>query len=257
LAAKLRSSALGLLESMLKAPECDATQVREFRDLLARCLTDWPSDDRVWRGERARALHFFEMVRDGQILSLANDEVEMAMDDHGGSKDFGLWLHAHVDADELYYLESMRRLISCCELPFADRNATLRDLASDLQRLAKTDADPLLSRLMLLGDIETGMKWQASDRLHCEVMLIALDHAVGDGSIAGAYDRSPLSGRRYRVTRLQRIIRVDGDSEVGELGYLVSAPRCDLELARSADEEARSEPSSRSLPASRHGRGAR
>lgn len=237
LAAKLRTSALGLLESMLKSPACDASQVRGFRDLLAQCLADWPADDRVWRGERARALHFFEMVRDGQILSLANEDLEMAIDDHGGAKDFGIWLHAHVDADELYYLEAMRRLITSCETPFADRNATLRDLSSDLQRLAKSDADPLLSRVMLLGDIESGMKWQASDRLHCEVMLIALDHAVGDGSVSSTLQRSPLTGREYRVTELQRLIRVDGDSEIGELGYLVSAPRYDLELARAVDEE--------------------
>lgn len=237
LAAKLRTHALGLLETLLKSSECSAEDVSGFRDSLSQCLADWPSDDRVWRGQRARDLHFFEMIRDGQALSLANEELTNVIEDHGGSKDFGMWLHQHVDADELYYLEAMRRLITSCEMPFADRVGTLRDLASDLQRLAKSDADPLLSRLMLLGDIETGMRWQASDRLHCEVMLIALDHAIGDGSVSAAFQRSPLTGREYRVTRLQRLIRVDGDSEAGELGYLVSAPRYDLELARAIEEK--------------------
>lgn len=241
MAAKLRTPALRMLETLLNSPACHESEVREFRDLLAQCLNRWPADDLVWRGERARALHFFEMIRDGQALSLADEELQSAIDDHGGVKDFGKWLHKHVDADEVYYLETMRRLIASCEAPFADRIATLADLQSDLQRQAKTDTDPLLSRLMLLGDIEVGMKWQASDRLHCEVMLIALDHAVGDVSVSRSLERSPLTGRPYRVTSLQRIIRVDGDSEVGELGYLVSTPRYDLEVAR-ADREVEAKP---------------
>lgn len=232
MAAKLRTPALRLLETLLHSPDCQESEVREFRDLLAHCLNRWPADDLVWRGERARALHFFEMIRDGQALSLADEELQSAIDDHGGVKDFGMWLHKHVDADEIYYLETMRRMIASCEAPFADRIATLADLQSDLQLQAKSDTDPLLSRLMLLGDLEVGMKWQASDRLHCEVMLIALDHAVGDVNVSRSLQRSPLTGRPYRVTSLQRLIRVDGDSEVGELGYLVSTPRYDLEVAR-------------------------
>lgn len=235
-AAKLRAPALRLLETLLNSPACETSEVREFRDLLAQCLHRWPADDLVWRGERARALHFFEMIRDGQALSLADEELQSAIDDHGGVKDFGMWLHKHVDADEVYFLEAMRRMIKSCETPFADRITTLADLQSDLQRQAKTDSDPLLSRAMLLGEVEAGMKWQASDRLHCEVMLIALDHAVGEGNVSRSLERSPLTGRPYRITSLQRIIRVDGDSEVGELGYLVSTPRHDLEVAR-ADVE--------------------
>lgn len=242
LAAKLRTSALKLLESMLGSPSCEVKEVRAFRDLLTQSLIHWPADDRVWRGERARALHFFEMIRDGQVLSLASEELQAAIDDHGGPKDFGIWLHSHVDADEVYYLENMRRLIQSCDLPFAERDATLSDLQSDLQRLARSDSDPILTRMMLLTDIEEGMRWQASDRVHCEVMLIALDHAVGESAASAAFTRSPLTGREYRVSVLQRIIRVDGDSEVGEYGLAISAPRYDLEVAGAAAELEQIEP---------------
>jgi hypothetical protein len=232
LAAKLRAPSLRLLEAMLASPECEASEVRRFRDLMAQCLTDWPDDNLVWRGERARAMHFFEMIRDGQVLSLANDELTEAIDDHGGAKDFGLWLHAHVDADELYYLVNMRRVIAFCDFPFYERNSLLRDLEADLQRRAKSDDDPILSRLMLLGDIEPAMRWQASDRLHCEAMLIALENALGDVKDSVSLRNSPLTGRAYRITTLQRLIRVDGDSELKEFGYVVATPRYDLELAR-------------------------
>ncbi len=248
LAAKLRTSALKLLETILGSPACEVNEVSKFRDLLAQSLLEWPADDRIWRGERARALHFFEMIRDGQALTLATDELQAAIDDHGGPKDFGIWLHAHVDADEIYYLENMRRLIQSCETPFADRNATIRDLQSDLQRLARSDSDPLLTRLMLLVDIEEGMRWQASDRVHCEVMLIALDHALGETEASRLLTRSPLTGRDYRVTELQRIIRVDGDSEIGEFGYAVSAPRYDLEVASASEEEEEPQPKVKTPP---------
>jgi hypothetical protein len=231
LAAQMRVAALRLLEAMLQSPHCSVEEVRSLRDLLAATIENWPGDDRLWRGERARALHFFEMMRDGQALSLADEELQAAIDDHGGSKDFGVWLHAHIDADEVYYLDQMRKLIDSCDAPFAERNPTIAELFSDLQRRARTDDDPLLSRLMLFDDVESAMRWQASDRLHCEVMLIALDESLGERTASKDLRISPLTGRDYRVSVLQRIIRVDGDSEIGELGYAVSTPRYDLAVA--------------------------
>lgn len=239
LAAQRRADALRLLEAMLEAPQCQESDVRDFLSLLNQTLADWPSDDRIWRGERARALHFFEMIRDGQVLSLANEELQLAIDDHGGSVDFGRWLYKHVDEDQFFYLETMRRLIDACRSPFFERAPLLEELQSELRRLARSDRDPLLSRVMLLGDIEPAMQWQASDRMHCEVMQIALQRSLGEGEATQQSRRSPLTGRAYRVAALQRQIRVEGDTEQGELGFAVSAPRYDLDLARAKPETPR------------------
>lgn len=237
LCAQLRSATLRLLETMLNAPECDLEEVHFFRNLLAATIEQWPNDDRVWRGERARALHFFEMMRDGQALSLADEKLQAAIDDHGGSKDFGLWLHAHIDEDELFYLDQMRKLIDSCAVPFADRNGLIAALYSDLQSRARTDDDPLLSRLMLFDEVEPVMRWQASDRLRCEVMLIALEASLGERTASLALRTSPVSGRAYHIGVLQRIVRVDADSEAGEFGYAVSTPRYDLQVVVSDPDD--------------------
>ena len=86
----------------------------------------------AWIGDRAQGLHTYELIRDGYLTSLlSRSELALLNED----RQFNAFLRAtteNVDADELFYLRTMRRIIQECAQPFFHRKLTLQQLEEDL-----------------------------------------------------------------------------------------------------------------------------
>jgi hypothetical protein len=176
-AARMRNEALAVVELIVHHPAVTRAHIDALRSALARECDRWTSDDLAWRGERAIGLHAFEMVRDGQILSLLDaEEAQRVMDE--GPQRFGRALQKNIDDDEAFYLRTMREVIAISSLPYYERHERLKRIGGQLAERRGGPQEAFVSDFLLSKDLLWGQKMQAVDRAAMDVWLVALSRAV-------------------------------------------------------------------------------
>ena len=194
-AAALRADALRVLEAIAQHPQASLAIQRQLYQLVDQQLAAWPDDATAWIGDRAQGLHTYELIRNGYLTSiLSRSELEELKQ----NRQFTAFLRAvdaGLDADQLYYLKTMRRIIQQCDEPYYRRNVTLREIAAELQELEQTSRYPIIAARLLLDDLARGHRLQAADRARCEAWALAL--AAATGLPRPPLNVNPLRGEPY------------------------------------------------------------
>lgn len=209
-AARLRRVALSVIEALVHHRDLDTNSLAKAHALLAGQLERWPSDARAWIGDRALGMHTYEAIRGGDMIWLLTDrEVQQLVEEMSLSVFEAAALRG-IDADEVFYLQSMQDLIKACELPFFQRREVFVRVALRLSELENSPEYPLVAGRMLLRDVERGQQIQAEDRAACEAWCIAL--ALAAGKSPPPFQVNPLSGKPYEVELLpgQTIVASEG-----------------------------------------------
>jgi len=179
--------------------------VGAMQTLLANQMRDWTDDAEAWRGERAIGLHTYEMVRDGQILSLLTNEESKEFIAQGPQR-FGRAIQKNIDEDELFYLRTMRKIIEVCRDPYFKRLKTLADIGAELESRHSGPNQAFVAELLLKKDLQWGQRQQAIDRAAMEAWLVALSSATG--VLLKQQPINSLTGRPYRVVKAGSRIEV-------------------------------------------------
>lgn len=205
-AARLRQETLALIQQIVAHP---AVTAAAFETLLARLdetLAHWPSDAEAWAGERATALHAYELVRDGFYLSLLTPEEVARLEERGVARTALRTIVQQVDDDELFYLHALRRMLAACREPYFLREPFLAQLRSELDQRSSQGRPAMLAQELLLADFEASQRLLAEDLSRCEAWRLAL---------AAALDRplavppvNVLSGKPFPLERTTREVRL-------------------------------------------------
>ncbi len=208
--ARLRRLALGVVESIVQHSDLDIAMLTQVHALLAEQLERWPLDSRAWIGDRALGLHTYEAIRGGDLIWLMTDQEIQQLAEEMNLSVFEAAALRGIDADEIFYLQTMHDAIEACSRPFYQRRETFVRLRLRLNELENTPHDPIVARRMLLGDIEPGQRIQAEDRAACEAWCLAV--ALAAGQSPPPYQVNPLSGDPYDVELLpgQTIVAAEG-----------------------------------------------
>jgi len=212
-AARLRREALFIVEFVAQHPEAKDVHLGAMQTLIANQMRDWTDDDEAWRGERAIGLHAYEMVRDGQILSLLTDAESKEFMEQGPQR-FGKAIQMNLDADELFYLRTMRTVIEACRDPYFKRLKTLTDVGEELESRRAGPNQAFVADLLLRKDLQWGQRQQAVDRAAMEAWLVALSSA--SGVVLKQQPINPLTGRAYRIVENGSRIEIDDINLTGE-----------------------------------------
>jgi hypothetical protein len=210
-----RHDALRALAAVLDHPRSDAPLLREAAAQVETLLQSWPHDKLAWIGDRAAGLHTYEMVRDGRLLSLLTSEEKVRFRRLGMYDELEESVAANIDADEMYYLSAMRRLIAVCDKPHHQRTALLKAVRHELLDLHSTAQYPLVADTLLLSDFEQGFRLQALDRARVEAWRLALRHALAARD-AGSATAEPeqvvnsLTGEPFRAAIGGKHVVVEG-----------------------------------------------
>ncbi|MCG8587271.1 MAG: hypothetical protein MI757_21410 [Pirellulales bacterium] len=198
-AVALREESLRALAAVAQHPRTSKMVLRSLGQILAGQLGDWPDDRRAWIGDRAIGLHAYEMVRDGQILSMLTDEEYKALAEKGTLAHLPIALQGKgvLDRDQLFYLTTMGRVIDACQEPYFRRKKLFADIRQELEDAKRSSEFRFVSGRMLLPDIETAQQQQARDRARCEAWTLAIAKAVG--APPPEFDVNPLSGKPYQA----------------------------------------------------------
>jgi hypothetical protein len=196
-AARLRGETLQVVRAVANHPRADAELRGQLADLLHLQTSRWPSEAETLRGERAAGLEVYERVRRGELASLLKPEEYDQL-----VRDFRLsalcrTVQKNVDADELFYLTSLRRIIAQGEQPYYQRRETLHDIQQHFETTANTIDDCYVARTLLLAGFDRALQLMAEDRARCEAWELALTQSVGiDGP---DFSANPLTGEPYDV----------------------------------------------------------
>jgi hypothetical protein len=204
--AQLRLEALRALEAVLQDQAASREMAVRGREVLASQLQAWPADEAAWIGDRASGLHTYEMIRRGLVLSVFSGKELAELRAGAGASATAKAIQRNVDADERYYLTTMRALLESCQLPYWERRERLDQLSDELQQNRNAPEFPLIAAKILLIGIDEAMRQQARDRAACEGWLMALSLATN--AEPPAFERSPHTGRAYAVEREEQRVLV-------------------------------------------------
>lgn len=209
-AARLRRIALAVAEAIVLHPNLDVESITHVYAMVAAQLDHWPQDSRAWVGDRALGLHTYEAIRGGDLIWLLTDQEMQRLVEETNLSVFEAAALRGIDADEIFYLRTMRDVIAACEQPFYRRREVFVRTRLRLNELEDTPEYPVIAGRMLLGDIEQGQRIQAEDRAACEAWCLAL--ALAAGQSPPPYQLNPLSGKPYQVELLpgQTIVAAEG-----------------------------------------------
>ena len=215
-AAVLRSEALLVLEAIAQHPATTSSEVIALYQIIQEQIQSWPSDSAAWIGDRALAMHSYEVIRIGKLMMLlTTDEIEIFRAE-GMLRNMPSALKRTADQDEHYYLDVMRKIIASCDRPFHTRKALFQQIRSDLRDLRDTSDYPVAAARLFLTDIERGQAIQARDRALTEMWAIAL--ALAAGLDPPDFRINPYSGKEYVVLKEESAASVwTGESGDGHI----------------------------------------
>ena len=205
-AAHLRREAFSVMQAILQERELEPEHLERLHGLMQGMLATWPDDANAWIGDRAAGMHCYEIERDGHILALLAPNELAQFNEEGIVDHLPAAAKRIADEDELYYLETMRRIIDGCKGPYLQRKAQLDEIQTDLLKRRDSADYPLVAARLLLVDLEAGQKIQARDRAACEAWTLAL--ALASHGKPPPLGANPLSGREYTITREAGLITI-------------------------------------------------
>ena len=205
-AAFLRIEALAVIEAAVEHPDITREHLQKLHALVDGQLTAWPADADAWIGDRALGMHAYELVRAGRLADLLTPAEIRQFSEEDILEELPAAARRTVNADELYYLRTMRRIIDACSRPYYARAEMFERIRQDLQEKRNAPDFPVVAARLLLIDVEKGQAIQARDRALCEAWALAL--ALAAGRDRPDYRLNPVSGEPYEVDRRQGVVTV-------------------------------------------------
>ena len=206
-AAFLRTEAFCVLQAIVQHERITRERLDRLYQTVQRQLAGWPDDAHAWIGDRALGLHAYEVVRAGNLEDLLSEEEIGQFQQDGVLKDLLAAASQSVDHDELYYLQTMRKIIDSCSQPYHTRLPLFDSIASELQEVRASPEFPIVAAwVLLLPDIRKGHAIQAQDRANWEAWARAL--ALATGRRMPPYRVNPLTGREYLSQKHEYTIEV-------------------------------------------------
>ncbi|MCH8922612.1 MAG: hypothetical protein IIA67_05635 [Planctomycetes bacterium] len=202
----VREDAWVVLRAIVDHPKTTLDDLAKLYQIVEKQLTAWPADADVWIGDRALGMHSYELVRGGHLDLLVGKEQLAQFDRDGVSADLPTAVMEHIDEDELFYLQTMRKIIAACRTPAAKRTAAtfearrkvLADMQQQLNR-RRYDVQTLVACRVLLPEIRPSMARLAEDRAACEAWALALAEASGQPRPKLVPRLNPVDGSEYKM----------------------------------------------------------
>ncbi len=175
----VRAEALAVLRVLVQHPAITQEHLASLCQRIEDQLTAWPSDGDAWIGDRALGLFFYEATRAGELPSLlTTKEIERLSGTGIFQRLDSDEAVRHIDQDERYYLDAMRRIIDGCKQPLYTRGKIFGQIRRELAQWPSSEGHPVIAEELLLANMYEAHAIQARDRAHCEVWALALAHAA-------------------------------------------------------------------------------
>ena len=192
-AAYLRREAFVVLKAIVSHDDTTPRHVEKLAEMVREHMKAWTVDADAWIGDRALGMCIYEMARDGSLPLTPDEEAQFRKD--GTLKILGGMSPKRLNVDEIFYLDTMRKIIEACKRPYYTRLEQFDQIEEDLHERRNSYEFPIIAARLLLPGIQEAQATQAQDRANWEVWSLALEWATGRE--LPAYEFNPLTGNRY------------------------------------------------------------
>ena len=249
LAAQIRGDALNVMGGLVGHSQAQPQHAERLLGFVQAQLDNWPADSRAWVGDRAIALHFYEVTRAGHLVSMLS-AVELSA--FVRDKKIRQLKHAsssELDADQRFYLDAMHQVIASCSegspaaksVPYFRRQQVFTDIEQELTNRTDTASYPMIAGQILLTDLRRSQQVFVRDRARTEAWALAL--AASLGKPLKRYEINPGTGKPYDVRLMRRLVAVRGVATgIEDLDAPVMVPRFDLRISQRPPPKLRNEP---------------
>lgn len=207
-AVSLRERWLNLISLTVASPELQRSDLEKIYQLLLNQISQWPNESRAWIVDRAIGLQTYELVRQGNYLSLLSPEEAEELESEGLHIIRSRAVQRYIDQDESFYLDTMRRIIDAESMPFYMRDSTWDSIDRSIEDAKKTEHYPQVAIELLLPDIKIAQRQIADDRARVEAWTLVLAHCVGNNP--PTYQKNPATGQEYQVNKDENVVEVQG-----------------------------------------------
>lgn len=198
-AAQLRGEALLVLEVLANRPTASTAQLAEFRQILQRSLSDWPTTKSTLVRERALGLATYEAIRLGLIDMLFTLDERTKLRSDGVYESLRAADEERIDADEAAYLAYMREIIRVADQPFYARKKHLVECDRLLRASEQAENYAWFANYLFVLDnsLTLAQAEMARDRGRVAGWVHLLAKATGANPPGD--EVNPLNGKKYVV----------------------------------------------------------
>ena len=217
-AVQLRHETWTLLQETIDAGRFRRPNYEAMQRITDAQLTAWPSDSEVWIADRAQALHTYEMIRDGYLPSiLTQEEINRFRDT--GVMDQLLAVAERIDGDQYYYLQTMRRIINDCKLPYRERNKELQRIYEEQRQLQSEPDFPAVAVHLFLAELKQAQRELALDRALCEAWQLGFSMVLDP--VHDTQRLNSMTGEPFVVVLDDGAISIWGAGEDGDRPVMI------------------------------------
>lgn len=204
-AAEIRKEVGKILEAVVHDPRCNKDTLILIQKIMQHELAHWQSDADMWIGDRALGLYIYEVVRDGLILTILTDEEKEAFLEDGMLEYLSETAQETADEDQLYYLTTMRDVISNCRRDFYKRPLLGSKIVEDLESQKNLPSYPIVAAKLLLSEIDKALLLQMIDLARTRAWSVALSIAIGEEP---KNNINPINGQSFSITETDKVVIV-------------------------------------------------
>lgn len=215
-AAFIRTEAFVLLQAIVQDEKIARTHLDRLYELVQAQWKSWPGDADATVGDRALGMHAYEMVRAGNLTDLLTVEEFEQFQKEGVLRELAAAAARSVDQDELYYLQTMRKILAACDRPYYLRAELFDTIRDELQQMRNSPEFPVVAARLLLPDIRKLHVMQAQDRANWEAWSMAL--ALATRRHLPPSQTNPLTGEKYQASKVENltVVRNFGSGRPGD-----------------------------------------
>ena len=210
-AALVRLQAFEVMQRVVLDPKFEKAHMVALLDVLLEQQKYWTPEQVVWFGDRASGLMLYHRVKmDG--LDNALEPADLALLEKRGVKEtFRRSVGRYSDADKVFYLRSMQKILDISDQPFIRRQDVLNQIKKELN--AKEDTydkngiatEPFVAHL-LLKDVDRLMEFFAKDQSALDRAIMAILASLGH-SDTDSY-RDPFTDEPYTVRKVNGLFSI-------------------------------------------------
>jgi hypothetical protein len=210
-AAAVRLRAFVVMQRVVLDPQFEKKHLINLRNILSYQYDFWRPEYDTWFGDRASGVAFYHRVfAEGADAALEDADWELLLE-RWGERKFNQGFKKYHEADEVFYLQSMQKILDVCHEPYVKRNEVLSQMAAEIRKKENNyDADGVsqefLVAYLLLKDVRLTMEIFARDQSALDRALAAILFSLGQTDTDKF--RDPFTDEPYEIRKVNSLITV-------------------------------------------------
>jgi len=210
-AALVRLRAFDIMQRVVLDPQFDKAQMIFLRDMLSEQHEHWTSEYEAWFGDRASGIALYHrLMMNGPENALESAEFEL-MESRWGRNKFMRGFTKYREADEVFYLRSMQKVLDVSNKPFVKRLDVLNQINKGMTDKEDTFDENGISTehfvaYLLLKDVDRLMRIFAQDQSALNRALVVILRSLGQSNTDNY--RDPFTDEPYKVQKVDGLLSI-------------------------------------------------